>query len=103
MQAVSRLLGLNLTNEQCRLLATAGFCDMKYWRNLGGYKDDSIVDGIAYDAFLAEEIRKLQHPDEYSNRPQPQPITIPMEIHCLEPGCHKPVINGKLYCSFHAK
>lgn len=57
MQAVARQLGCVIKSEHFRALATAAFCDMKYWRGLGGYKDDSLVDGINYQAFLAEEMR----------------------------------------------
>lgn len=27
--------------------------------NLGGFKDDSLIDGMKYDGFLAEEMRQL--------------------------------------------
>jgi hypothetical protein len=39
---------------------SAAFCDMKYWRNLGGYKDDNLIDEMNYDGFLAEEMRELE-------------------------------------------
>lgn len=60
MRAVARELGLNIPDKCLRALAAAAFCDMKYWRLLGGYKDDSIIDGINYDAFLAAEMRQLK-------------------------------------------
>jgi hypothetical protein len=60
MAAVAKELGLNIPTEHFRALATAAFCDMKYWRNLGGYKDDSIIDGMNYDGFLAEEMRRAK-------------------------------------------
>lgn len=59
MQAVARTLGCEIAPEHYRALATAAFVDMKYWRSLGSYKDDSMVDGVAYQSFLAEEMRKL--------------------------------------------
>lgn len=59
MAAVARALGYEIKPEHFRALATAAFCDMKYWRFLGGYKDDSLLDGINYDAFLAEEVKQL--------------------------------------------
>lgn len=59
MKAVAAALGCNIDPEHFRALATAAFVDMKYWRSLGGYKDDSLIDGINYSAFLAEEMRKL--------------------------------------------
>lgn len=45
-------------DEQLRIVACASLCDLKYWRFLGGYKDDNLIDGINYDAFLAEAMRK---------------------------------------------
>lgn len=60
MKSVARKLGCQINPEHFRALATAAFIDMKYWRHLGGYKDDSMVDGINYSAFLAEEMRQLE-------------------------------------------
>ena len=59
MKAVAKELGCDIAPAHFRALATAAFVDMKYWRGLGGYKDDSLVDGINYQAFLAEEMRQL--------------------------------------------
>lgn len=59
MEAVAKHLGLQIDPKFFRALATAAFCDMKYWRFLGSYKDDNLIDGINYDAFLAEEVRAL--------------------------------------------
>ena len=59
MKAVAGALGYEIKPEHFRALCIAGFGDMKYARLLGGYKDDSIIDGIAYDAFLAEEMKVL--------------------------------------------
>jgi hypothetical protein len=59
MEAVARTLGIEIKPEHYRALATAAFVDMKYWRSLGSYKDDSLVDGVAYASFLAEEMRQL--------------------------------------------
>src|SRR6266536_5776236 len=59
MKAVARAMGCDIKTEHFRALATAAFCDMKYSRNLGGYKDDNLIDGINYDAFLAEEMRAI--------------------------------------------
>ncbi len=56
IKAVSRKLGLNLTHDQCRKIAAAALFDVKYQRLQGGYKDDSIIDGIAYGANLAAEM-----------------------------------------------
>ncbi len=59
MKAVARALGHEIKPEHLRALATAAFSDMKYWRNLGGYRDDDLIDGINYDTSLAEEMRAL--------------------------------------------
>lgn len=59
MKAVAKQLGIKIDEKYFRALATAAFVDMKYQRLEGGYKDDSVMDGMAYAAFLAEEMRKL--------------------------------------------
>jgi len=56
MKAVSMKLNLEIRDEYLRALATAAFVDMKYERLGGGFKDDSIIDGIAYGAFLVDEM-----------------------------------------------
>lgn len=56
MKAVSMKLNLEIRDEYLRALATAAFVDMKYERLSGGFKDDSIIDGIAYGAFLVDEM-----------------------------------------------
>ena len=60
MKAIARELRLNIPDDAYRALATAAFVDMKYQRNEGGYKEDSLIDGIAYGAFLADEMRELK-------------------------------------------
>jgi hypothetical protein len=60
MKAVARELGLEIPPEFFRALATAGFVDFKYWRGLGGYKDDNIVDSMNYQGFLAQEMKELR-------------------------------------------
>ncbi len=60
MKAVASALRCEIKPEHFRALATAAFCDMKYWRFLSGeFKDDNLIDGMNYDAFLAEEMRAL--------------------------------------------
>lgn len=56
IKAVGRKIGLNLTQDQSRKIAAAALFDVKYQRLQGGYKDDSIIDGIAYGANLAAEM-----------------------------------------------
>jgi hypothetical protein len=47
------------TQDECRAIASAVLCDMKYQRFEGGYKEDNIDDGINYQAFLKQAMRKL--------------------------------------------
>lgn len=73
MKAVSMKLGLEIREDYLRALATAAFVDMKYERLSGGFKDDSIIDGIAYGAFLVDEMDELfsnATPREYCNKPK---------------------------------
>lgn len=56
MKAVARRLGLSIPDSAFRPLAAACLVDVKYQRLQGGYKDDSIIDGIAYAANLAQEM-----------------------------------------------
>lgn len=60
MKAVARELGCKIKPEHFRALACAALCDFKYERCGGGFKDDNLVDGINYQAFLAEEMRQLK-------------------------------------------
>jgi hypothetical protein len=69
MKAVARELGIEVHDRCFRALATAAFLDMKYWRNLGGYKDDSLIDEINYDGFLAEEMKQLMSNKNGNNTP----------------------------------
>lgn len=49
LRAVASELGIDIrSDEQAVALAIAGLCDIKYWRNLGGYNEDTITDGINY-------------------------------------------------------
>ena len=59
MKAVARALDLQIPDSYFRALATAGFCDMKYQRLEGGWKPDSPIDGIAYSAYLVDEMNEL--------------------------------------------
>lgn len=68
MKAVAKKLGYDIKPEHYRAICTAGFVDMKYQRSEGGYKDDSLIDGMAYMAFLSEEMRQLESNYETSTR-----------------------------------
>ena len=59
MKATAKKLGLVIPDEYCRALATAAFYDMKYERLSGGYKDDSVIDAIAYGSFWIDEMVDL--------------------------------------------
>jgi hypothetical protein len=59
MKAVAEKYGIKIDSKFYRALATAAFVDKKYARLEGGYRDDNLIDGIAYQAYLAEEVRQL--------------------------------------------
>lgn len=57
--ATARKLGVNLSPDQCRVIAAAAMVDIKYARLEGGFKDDTVIDGIAYAANWAEEMKNF--------------------------------------------
>lgn len=59
MKATAKKLGLVIHDDFFRALATAAFYDMKYERLSGGYKDDSVIDAIAYGSFWIDEMVDL--------------------------------------------
>ena len=94
MKACARELGVEIPDKFMRALATAAFCDMKYWRLLGGYHDDSIIDGINYDSFLAEEMRVLV---AARNRIASEKLTADIEcILSAVPKCDSPSITDAM-------
>lgn len=59
LKACAAELGYKIENtDHLLILAIASLCDVKYWRNLGGYKDDNLIDGINYDKVLAELMQR---------------------------------------------
>ena len=62
MTSVAKELGSTIKPEHFRALASAALCDMKNERMTVGWKEDNMIDGIAYDAFLVEEMRLLKAP-----------------------------------------
>jgi len=72
MKATAKKLGLVIPDEYCRALATAAFYDMKYERLSGGYKDDSVIDAIAYGSFWIDEMVDLDRPKESKPEPEQQ-------------------------------
>jgi hypothetical protein len=66
MTSVAKELGISISPQYFRALASAALCDMKNERMTGGWKEDNMIDGIAYDAFLVEEMRLLKaHSEEW--------------------------------------
>lgn len=59
IRAVAKQLGVDIPPDKARAIAIAGMVDIKYQRYQGGYKDDNGVDGIAYQAFLTDEMSEL--------------------------------------------
>jgi hypothetical protein len=54
--SVAKAMGITITNDQAKAIAIAGLCDIKYWRSLGGFKRDNLIDGGAYNAYLLGEL-----------------------------------------------
>ena len=54
--AAAKLAGIALDVPTARLIAAAALSDVKYQRMEGGYKADTVIDRIAYDANLAAEV-----------------------------------------------
>lgn len=57
MRAVARKLGAAIPEDTFRALAAAALFDTKYQRLEGGYKQDTIDDGINYGAFMDAEVQ----------------------------------------------
>ena len=67
--AVARRMGIKLSKEQARRLAAAALFDVKYARLSGGYKEDTVIDAIAYAAnFAAEEAENETQPQMVPDR-----------------------------------
>ena len=81
MQAIADDLGIDIPPDCFRVLAIAGLVDIKYTRLLGGYKQDTIEDGINYSGFVAEEMRILKQKHTHANpwKPQNQSISPKVE------------------------
>lgn len=60
MRATCRKLGIEIPERFLRALAVAALYDVKYQRLEGGYKDDSVIDAMAYGGLWAEEMRRLE-------------------------------------------
>lgn len=60
LKATRDKLGLTIPDSTLRAVAAAVLVDVKYQRLEGGFKDDSVVDGIAYNALWAEEMQQQE-------------------------------------------
>lgn len=69
MKATCRRLGITIPEEFLRALAVAALYDVKYQRLEGGYKDDSVIDAMAYGGLWAEEMRRLDDADSSRKKP----------------------------------
>jgi len=47
------------TDQDCRLIFDSAMVDVKYWRNLGGFKEDNFIDGGAYNCQMLGELDQL--------------------------------------------
>ncbi len=54
-----RLAGVDISKEHARVLGLAALVDTKHERFSGGWKADSLIDGIAYELALAGELKQL--------------------------------------------
>lgn len=59
--AVARQFDIHLSISAARAIGAAAMVDVKYSRLEGGYKDDSLVDGINYAANLVGEMRSASN------------------------------------------
>ena len=56
MKSVALAMGIELKDDEARILFLAGQGDVKYWRQLGEFKADNLIDGLAYGAALIGEL-----------------------------------------------
>lgn len=69
IKSAAKELGLNIKENHCRAIAAAALYDIKYQRLQGGYREDSIDDGINYGAFLAAEMRAIKESENSPAEP----------------------------------
>ena len=58
IKAAAKVAGIPMDTDTARLLAAAALSDVKYQRMEGGYKEDTVIDRIAYDANFAAEMER---------------------------------------------
>lgn len=59
LRNIASLMGIKLTKRQARLLALAAHVDNKYWRQLGPFRRDTLLDLLAYNAALLGELESV--------------------------------------------
>ena len=60
LKATAKKLKIALPDDALRAIGASVMVDVKYWRLLGGYKEDSPVDGIAYSALWVAEMKRKE-------------------------------------------
>lgn len=86
LRAVSSKLGFSIPQEYERAVMWAVLCDLKYQRRMGGYKDDTMIDSINYDAVLAEEMQRLMKTEAIKTALK-KPVKMYSCLVCLDEGC----------------
>lgn len=73
LKAVMAKFGLPIPSEDVlSAMIAAALVDIKYSRLLGGYKEDSLIDGIAYTALLVGAVKRV----EEEAQPAKQPVDV---------------------------
>jgi len=61
MRALAKhLVGIDLSKDHARLLSLASLVNVKYERMSGGWKEDSLVDKLAYGSALLGELHGIR-------------------------------------------
>lgn len=57
---LEHLTGVRISNDSARVVALAALADIKYWRQLGPFKLDTLIDRVAHEATLTGELDRLE-------------------------------------------
>jgi hypothetical protein len=95
MLSAAQAMGLKLEPWQARILFLAGQDDMKYWRQLGGFRADSILDRLAYCGALIGELDTaglINGPAQYAGTPPQDPDALyrAVGLRAVEDTIHPP-------------
>jgi len=60
LKAILKKFNVEVDDRILNAIQAAVLVDTKYSRLVGGYKEDSIVDMLAYGAFLVEEMKTIE-------------------------------------------